>query len=217
MKSLPKSGLVLLNGRRPSKSLLLRFWQRVDCRVCADGAAKILFEYELTPDIILGDLDSVTSSVIRAFPDTRILKNPDQSTTDGEKAFQFCLENHLRNIYVLGALGKRSDHWLYNIGLLRKERFRDLRLNLYSDTEEILLVRQHIELYEKIGTSISLMPVFGPIKGVTTKGLAYPLTNDLLEFGGISSISNYFSEPSVSIDFPSGEILVLINRLEKEG
>ena len=212
MESRRKSGLVLLDGQPPSIDLLLRFWNDAGCRVCADGAAKTLLEYKLTPHIILGDLDSAPPSVIRAFPETRVLKNSDQNTTDGEKALQFCLENGLQNISVLGALGKRSDHWLYNIGLLRKERFQDLYVKLYSDTEEIFSIRQHIELHEKIGTGISLMPVFGPVRNVTTTGLAFPLTDDRLELGGMASISNYFSMPSAQITVPAGEILAIINR-----
>ncbi len=210
-----KSALVLLNGRPPSKELLFRFWHRVDCRVCADGAAKTLLEYDLAPDIVLGDMDSIDPSAIRAFPGSRILKNPDQNRTDGEKALLFCLESGLESVYVLGALGGRTDHCLYNIGLLRKERFAALRLRLLSDSEEILLVRRHIELHEKIGTGISLMPVFGPVQGVSTRGLLYPLADDLLELGGLSSISNRFSQPSAVIDFPAGELLVLIDRSER--
>ncbi len=207
-----KTGLVILNGRRPSRKLIMRFWNQTDFRICVDGAAATLLDYLLTPDIILGDLDSVSPSTIKAFPNTPILKNPDQSTTDGEKALRFCLENKFNQVHILGALGKRSDHWLYNIGLLNTRKFKELDLTLYSDTEELRLIRKRGEFYEKVGTTISLMPVYGSVAHVTTTGLRYAITDGTLEIGGISSISNEFSEPTATITFPEGELLVLINR-----
>ncbi|MCP4750579.1 MAG: thiamine diphosphokinase [Proteobacteria bacterium] len=211
------NALVLLNGEKPSKTLLEEFWYRVDYRVCADGAAEVLYQYQLEPDIILGDLDSLRSEIGNGFPAVEILKIPDQNTTDGEKAFQYCLDNRFQKIQVFGALGKRADHGLYNLGLLKKFHLKGIETTIHTEDEEIFLLDKKHRFFGRPGTRISLIPIFGTVTGVVTQGLVYPMNQTTLELGSFSSISNEFAEESASVDLASGELLALIERKKESG
>ncbi|PCI27127.1 MAG: thiamine diphosphokinase [SAR324 cluster bacterium] len=204
-------GLLLLNGKQPSKELLLDLWDQARLRVCADGAVENLAQYDLVPDVILGDLDSISSKAIELFKDrSLILPMKDQNTTDGEKAIQYCLDQGCQTLSVLGALGKRTDHGLYNLGLLGK--WSDIKITLLADGEKIFLIKGQALLNEKIGTTISFMPLFGPVKCVETTGLEFPMNNQELSFGYLSSISNKSTGSQVRITLESGMLLVCISQ-----
>lgn len=211
MEPLQKS-LVVLNGSKPSRSLIHQFWNEVDCRICADGAANSFIEYGLAPDVIIGDLDSVPSDFEEHFPDSKVLKDPSQNTTDGEKALDYCVQHNYLDITIIGALGNRLDHTLYSISLLKNFSHKTQCITIYSDDEKIFVIDKSYVLKELKGARISLMPVFGKVTEVKTEGLKYPLAGETLAFGRFSSISNIIDQEVASISLGSGDLLVIIQR-----
>jgi len=210
-----KTALILLNGEKPSRGLLESHWQISDLRVCADGAAAICDEYGLYPDVILGDLDSLKQDTKKHLPLSQIIEAANQDFTDGEKAIQFCINEGVGRISLFGALGKRSDHALYNLGLLRTFHREVAELTICSDDETVLLISGEKTFSSSPGTRISLLPIFGRVENVTTYGLKYPLKTEHLELGYSSSVSNSFIDESVTVSFSSGLLLVVIGSQNK--
>ncbi|MBU3917214.1 thiamine diphosphokinase [bacterium] len=212
MTATKKTALIILNGEKPSKELLEEFWQKTELKVCADGAADMLLAFHLEPDIILGDLDSISQEIQCELSSVRIIKMLDQNKTDGEKAIKYCIDNGFSHLFILGALGKRIDHTLYNLELLKKMNFPGVEISLFSEEDEAFLAQSKKTLRAKVGARISLFPLFGKVHGVTSLGLKYPLNNDTLEMGRFSSLSNEFVEDSATINLSSGALLVVIER-----
>lgn len=211
--NLNKIALVILNGEKPSNDLIGEFWHKADLRVCADGAAETLLTCQLEPDIIIGDFDSLPLEAVNRFPVSKIVRKADQHTTDGEKAFQYCIDRGVEKILVLGALGgERIDHGLYNLGLMRKYLWSGVKITLFTENEEVTIINQKECFSKPPGTRISLLPIFGKVSKVTTKGLDFPLQEANLELGNLCSISNKFLESEASVDLTAGELLVLITR-----
>jgi len=208
-----KKALVILDGERPSEITLKKYWEMADFRICADGAAGICVDHNLAPDLILGDFDSITPDIKTFFSSCQFIHIPDQETTDGEKAIQYCRDNDFEEILILGALGKRSDHGLYNLGLLKKFKSCKQKIVLYSEEEEVFLIGEEHVFEEIPGTRISMMPIFGPVINVTTCGFLYPINSRDLELGVFSSISNEIKDRPASVSFSSGELLILKERL----
>jgi len=206
-----KFALLILNGKPPSKTLISKFWNAAALRVCADGAIHILQEYQLSPEIILGDLDSFNKIDEQNYSTSELIRISDQNTTDGEKAINYCLDKNFDKLVILGALGQRSDHWLYNIGLLKHCLYHKLEATLYSDNEKLFICDSPIEIYENPGTTISIMPIFGEAYIESTTGLKYPIQQQILNLGQYSSISNEFDQNEVRINITRGEVLLLIN------
>lgn len=204
-----KTALVVLDGEAPSLKLLKHFWDRSDLRVCGDGGAEVVIQAGLEPDEVLGDLDSLSPQVRRQIPPEHLLQIPDQNTTDGEKAIHYCLEHGCQQIHILGGMGKRTDHTLYNLSLLKKFKQRECQLFYYTLEEMLYRIDQSTTLQVIPKTRISLLPIFGKIEQVSTTGLLYPIQNQTLEFGIFDSISNVAIGEQVHIHLPQGGELLL--------
>lgn len=207
---------ILLDGERPSRQTLLEYWERSDLTVCADGAATVCLEYGLTPDVVIGDMDSLDDETRRRLTDSRMIQMDDQETTDGEKAIQFCLDRGMQQLWVFGALGKRLDHTIYNLGLLRKfDGYLD-GIRMVADEELAFLMSGKRTVSAFPGARISLMPVFGRVSAVRAEGLLYPIENKDLALGKFSSVSNAFTGKTATITVRSGFLLVVQERVRQD-
>ena len=65
--------LIICNGQPPKDQLLHRLWHDVDIRIAADGGANCLASKELTPDFVIGDLDSLATEVFSNLPKNSII------------------------------------------------------------------------------------------------------------------------------------------------
>jgi thiamine pyrophosphokinase len=54
------------------------------------------------------------------------------------------------------------------------------------------------------GDRLSLIPLAGQAEGVTTEGLAFPLSQETLDFGPARGVSNRFQSDTVSIALRTG-------------
>ncbi|MBW2600212.1 MAG: thiamine diphosphokinase, partial [Deltaproteobacteria bacterium] len=89
--------------------------------ICADGAAQRLKASDITPDLIVGDMDSIDEDTLRYFEakGSRIIRYPgDKNETDTQLALERAFKMNPDQIRVFGALGGRIDHTLANISLL---------------------------------------------------------------------------------------------------
>ena len=87
-----------------------------------------------------------------------------------------------------------------------------LRIILWTETERMEFISgQWQESFEE-GTVVSLLPLFGGAKGITTTGLIYPLHGESLEPGGIPcGVSNMVNISPVKIDVSEGKLLLVVN------
>ncbi|MEZ4820587.1 MAG: thiamine diphosphokinase [Bdellovibrionota bacterium] len=115
-ESHPKA-LVCLNGAPLEKSFLVSRVASVDYVVAVDGGLNGLIESGITPDIVIGDLDSAKPEYIKK---VRSLHMPDQYSTDLEKAFEHLKKIQITNVDVVGIEAGRVDHFLSNFFLLWK-------------------------------------------------------------------------------------------------
>eukprot|EP00756_Hemistasia_phaeocysticola_P028936 Hpha_TRINITY_DN1619_c0_g1::TRINITY_DN1619_c0_g1_i2::g.48664::m.48664/K00949/thiN, TPK1, THI80; thiamine pyrophosphokinase len=111
-------GLVLLNAPLP-EPILRHCWGLCGVRICADGAANRLLSTarDLTPDLIVGDLDSASPATLRHYSDAGVQVrdlSEDQETTDLDKALCAAMERGCQEIVVAGryaGTGGRTDHF----------------------------------------------------------------------------------------------------------
>ncbi len=205
-----KEALVILKGDPPTPALFKRLQEAADLIVCADGAADYLKEFDVGPDLVIGDFDSISKKSISATETTEYLEMADQEFTDGEKALRYCNNRGFNRVSVTGAFGGRLDHSLYNIELLKKMLDLGLTVTCYTNTEKVFLADESVRLNDKPGARISFTPIFGPVRGVTTQGLEWDLDKVDLEFGRFSSISNRITSSPAEIKFSKGELLIFV-------
>ncbi len=66
--------VVVGNGPAPSRSLLVGLLEQGGLLLCADGGANTIAGYGLVPDAVVGDLDSVDSSLQQRWTKTEWVK-----------------------------------------------------------------------------------------------------------------------------------------------
>ena len=203
------SALVILNGEPPSKDLLSERWGKHKLKICADGAAEFLYKENFIPDYVIGDLDSISSKLKKEISGKNLIYLSDQNTTDGEKIINFCVDHKIDTIEILGALGKRFDHSLYNIELLKFCLEKKIKAKFLSDLDEIFLINSSISIDGKVGERISFFSVFGETKCVQTQGLKYQVSNQTMQLGLFSSASNEFSSMKATIKIGRGFLLIV--------
>ena len=198
--------LIIANGVLPPATVVRRLAAGADLVVCADGGANRAREYRIKPDVILGDLDSLSGATARSYKGTPILRIADQDSTDLEKAISYCMLLGIDSADIVGALGGRIDHITGSLGCFK--RFDDdIELRFIGEGGELTRIRGSVRLRTRRGELLSLIPL-DRCSGVTTRNLKYPLKNDFLETGVREGISNEATGRSVSISVKRGTLLL---------
>lgn len=212
MKNKTNNCIICLNGAL-RKRLVTAFIRQNPSKnsfklLAADGSSGSLLKFNIIPDFIIGDLDSVSGSTL-SFCKTRgskIVRVKEQEHNDFEKSVSFALKKGLTNIAVIGFDGKRNDHLLNNYSILKKYS-SECRIKLFDNQLEIFFLPKSYSFQYKIGKEISLI-AFPKAGGIDTHGLKYGLENGELIFGKREGALNKASDKKITISFKSGEILI---------
>jgi len=193
--------LLCLNGEPPNPRLVQSLVCHCDQVIAADGAADWLAQQGIEPELIIGDLDSLTQKGL-----TPLLQITSQDNTDAEKALDWLDAQGVQEVWVLGALGGRADFSLYNLTLPLK--YPRLSLVFYHQKERIFLAPFSVTWQEVSGSVVSLLPVGGPVIGVTTQGLQWNLNHADLAAEGLQSQSNKAVSQTIKLTYTKGHLLV---------
>lgn len=201
------TALIICNGEPPSRTLARRLARTADLVVAADGGANMARRHGIRPDIIIGDMDSVTKVTLRHFSDSMVLQVNRQDNTDLEKALDFVASAGIPAVNVIGATGRRIDFTLGNLSVLwNYTAFMDLRFTGDGWTA-FPVGRERVVLAPK-GTTVSLIP-FGACDGITLRGLQYPLQNAAMGVGEIG-VSNVVRSSPFTARVTKGKMLMVV-------
>jgi thiamine pyrophosphokinase len=202
-----KRALIICNGEPPSRALSRHLARLCNLVIAADGGANTARRYGIEPDIIIGDLDSITRSTQRFFSSSAILYVDNQDNTDLEKALDYAAARQLREAVIIGATGRRIDFTLGNLSVVwAYTPFLDLVF--LGDGWRAMPVRSALSVKARVGTTVSLIP-FGPCSGVTLQGLQYPLRNASMRVGEIA-VSNVVRRSPFTVRVRRGHLLLLL-------
>jgi len=207
--------VVFANGVIQKINLVKPLIRKKDLIVSADGGLRYIRSLSLTPKLIIGDLDSINHDDIEYLKDIEIeiLKFPtDKDQTDLEIALRELIERGYKDILVIGALGGRIDQTLANLGLMSSISNDDIRIEFDDGQEHIMLIRNHQLFSGKNEDTVSLIPQCSLVKGITTRGLRYPLNDESLVPGQTRGISNEMIGENAEINITSGTILCIHTR-----
>ncbi|KAF7995542.1 hypothetical protein HCN44_006649 [Aphidius gifuensis] len=214
-----------------SPNVMLPIWKRAEMTMTVDGGTDRWLNYissinnvnditpktNLIPQLIVGDLDSVSPNVLDKYEKlgVKIIKTPNQNLTDYSKALmEISAECKKRNtlidaVYTFVETSGRFDHIMGIINTLYKSD------KLINETETIINVASNsltwllkpgthtIKIPEVLYNSnswVGLIPFESKRNIVSTAGLKWNLDNSELEFGGMVSTSNsYDGSPEVIV------------------
>lgn len=207
-----REAVIVGNGVPPSPQLLAELMAGGPMLLCADGGANAVVAAGWKPDYVVGDLDSAAPAGLAALAAEQLVRiDADDTGTDLQKALAFALRMGVRAATLTGVTGGRTDHTLWNLGLLALFA-AELRLRMVDEECDIRLVRGRVRFRAAPGLRVSLSPLDGPALGVRTRGLRYPLHGEALASGVRDGISNVVVEEDVEVSVEGGRLLLIIQR-----
>src|SRR5262245_32834425 len=109
------------NGKIQDHPALIPSIKSHFCVIAVDGGLIHCDKMSIIPDMILGDLDSSPPEILQKYTEVPYRRFPiDKNETDMELAVQSIFTPEVEKITLFGALGKRSDHSLANLHLIRR-------------------------------------------------------------------------------------------------
>lgn len=186
-----------------------------DITIAVDSGMQFFYDIGRTPDIIVGDFDSAAPQVMEYFKCQQgieiICLIPEKDDTDTEAALHRAAEAGCKKIHLLGATGNRLDHMLGNIELLGIGIEEGIEILMADKNNRLRMVKEGIILKkeEQYGKFVSLIPFTPEVKGVTLRGMKYPLTDYCLTCFHSLGISNEIIEDAGEITFSEGILLVI--------
>jgi len=204
--------LIVANGEPVGKTKALSLAERADFIIAADGGVVCCRDYGIDPDILIGDLDSART-LDPPFPKEKTIHNPDQYSTDMEKALALAREKAPQRIDVINAFGKRTDHTLGNLFFLYSF---DYSGTLYMHDDNGSMCRLGPGKHTLKGLRGRTVSIFAPlpVMNLRISGFAWPLQEEKLEpmFVGVS---NVIEEDEAAIEIGEGSLFFYL--LDGEG
>jgi thiamine pyrophosphokinase len=214
-----KRAIIFANGRMDLKTPILKDLHPDDLIIAADGGTRHCKSIGITPNVVIGDFDSVDPNDIMYYQQagvetTRYPTHKDE--TDLELALVFALNHKATHIYIIGALGNRWDMTIANVLLAVHIRFSQLSIRLLDGLTEFAVLRgeSHVDINDRSGDTLSLIPIGGDAHGITTHGLVYPLADETLFFGSSRGVSNIIISNQAQVIIRAGILLVCISSKE---
>ncbi len=213
--------VIFANGELPDLEAIRTLINDDDCLIAADGGANYLLKMDLIPEIVLGDMDSLTDETLSELAPSEVIfeKYPvDKDETDFELALQYAIDLRPSAILVVGALGGRLDQTLTNISILTNPMLSGFDIRLDDGLEESFFCRanggggEQVEIRGRSGDTLSLIPWNGPVEGITTVGLQWPLYSETLYPYKTRGISNIMLDDIASIHIRMGLLLIIRRR-----
>lgn len=207
--------ILFANGELPYPEQALAAIRPDDLIIAADGGAKHCLRLNLTPHLVVGDLDSLELHDLQVFEaaGVEIIRYPARKDfTDLELALQIALQRGRNDLLIFGALGARWDQTLANLLLPAANFLKGARVRLVEGRQEIELLRagQTIQLSGRPGDTVSLVPLGGDATGITTHGLEYPLAGGTLVFGSTRGVSNVLLKETAEVMLAAGILLCVV-------
>ena len=197
--------VILANGLFPSRPQSLEILNGAQKRICCDGAADKLISYGLSPHVIIGDLDSLSSEARIQYASV-LIQDDDQESNDLTKAVRYCTKQGYPSVSILGATGLREDHTLGNISLML-EYFPGIDVQIISDYGLFFLVQSGERIDSYAGEKISIFSVDNRVR-VNATGLKYPLKEMQLSNWYTASLNEAIDE-HVKLNFKSDLPLIV--------
>lgn len=179
--------------------------------VCADGGVAVALAAGRRIDHVVGDLDSVTAAdlAVAESHGARLERHPpEKDESDLELAIAASAANGADEVTVHLGAGGRLDHQLANLLVLAAPRWRSLRIDAWVGEDRVWVVHDRRIVPLPVGAHLAVQAVAGPAS-VTTVGVAYPLTGEVLQPTQARGISNTVLTSPVEVRVDDGIVLVI--------
>ncbi|MCL2628706.1 MAG: thiamine diphosphokinase [Oscillospiraceae bacterium] len=185
-----------------------------DYIIAADAGYTALTSRGITPDVVIGDFDSLGE--VPNHPNV-VQSSAEKDDTDMMLAIKFGLLLGYTHFILNGGLGGRLDHTYSNIQTLAYLTEHGATGVLYSDDTCVTAIENGIYNFTAEeaarGNKIAVFSHNTTAKGVTLKGLKYSLENATLTNDNPIGTSNEFTGSAASVEVKNGIVVIIWGKL----
>ena len=178
-----------------------------DLIIAADKGYDRAVGLGLTPDIVVGDFDSLGEA-----PDhpNVVMLNVRKDDTDIEHAVKIALDMGHTDFVIYGAVGGKLDHTLGNIAVAEMIANRRGRAIFCGDDSSFTVIKDSSFGFERRdGGRISVLSLSDISRGVTVRGLSYEAEAIDLSRASTLGVSNAFAGREAEISVTDGILLII--------
>jgi len=208
--------LIVAGGNPPGRDLLTGLARQAVKVIAADEGASYCLESGITPDLVVGDLDSVSSSTLKNLQDLGITikkYSTSKDYTDTQLALEEAISQGAQEVEIIGALGGRFDHEMANLHLLKKALDAGIKARITSKEQLIFLVESEYSFADRIGFTVSFLPLCERVEGITLAGFAYDLKDASMEIGDPYGMSNVIRTTPAVVSVKKGILVAVLTGL----
>ena len=204
-----KSCTVISAGDIGQRDKLLNYIDDNRYIICADGGYDNAVRIGAVPQLVVGDMDSITAS---SFACEIIKAQPEKDDTDTILAIKTAIARGYDDIVILGGLGGRLDHVYANLQTLLYCEERGVNALLVGSRDMAFAVKERTaEVPRAESKYISVFAADSVCLGVTLRGVKYPLTEATVTKDFPIGVSNEFAAETAKITVKKGMLLVIIS------
>ena len=187
--------------------------------ISVDAAITKLESINIVPNIMVGDFDTLSDEIrLKRYESLGveiIRHDPIKDFSDTELAIDKAVQDNIKDIVIVGALGRRFDHAFANILILQKYKKYGVNITIYDKYNKIYIKSNSFTLNkgDLWGKYISLFSLKGEVVVESIKGVAYPVEKRMLDSIKAPSlyISNELTDERLEAKF-DGDLLVVESR-----
>lgn len=201
--------LIVLGGDAPSVALLKACVGEADFSIAADRGLEAFDAAGLEPDLLIGDMDSVSPDVLARY-ESRLSEdrlNCIKNDTDCEYALNLAVDKGASEIILLGALGGRLDHALANLMMVVRAARRGVWAEIRAEGVRIVRIDGSYTLTGAKGSTVSLLPL-GEARGVSIKGCYYTIEDFTLASDTSRGMSNVVTADEAVFTVREGDLML---------
>jgi len=200
---------VIANGHIADYEHMKEIIKEYDQFIAVDGGLRHCIQLGIAPVLLIGDMDSVDIADKKHFPKLReVTLDENKDETDLEVTVRFLMGKNPKSITIFGGLGDRMDHTVTNLIFLTRYPGK---IFLETETEILGAIDETLELSTHTGQTLSLIPLNGPVYGITTDGLKWEMKDGILDKSFVG-ISNEALGREVVVNVKQGDLLYSITK-----
>jgi len=184
--------------------------EECDLVIAADGGYDSLIKQNITPNLLVGDLDSI----LDAPSNVEILRfKCEKDETDMHLAYLEGAKRGYAEFSIYGGTGGRIDHTLANFSLLYYIAKNGHTAKIFGkDFEAQVIVNGNASLFSEELKYFSVFAFGGKASGVSIKNAAYELKSGDLSPDFPLGVSNRFCNTPATVSVKDGALLVIIQK-----
>lgn len=219
-----KAGKCIVIGAGDLTVNRLDYQSGTDYLIAVDGGIMYCQILKEEPDLVIGDFDSVSGewraaidAIAASAPEKVMELCPRKDDTDMYAALKKGLEAGYRDFRIYGGTGGRLEHTLANIQCLLFLKHHGATGYIMDGSGMMLVLEnESVAFRREMEGYLSVFSLGKEARGVTLKGLKYPLDKYTMTNDYPIGISNEFIGEEATVAVEDGQLVLIISWVQEE-